>query len=141
MKVASPLKNDLFGAVAPEATAFPLRILVVDDEAAVRRLITGALAPFGYLVDVAEDGALAWEILQARRYDLLITDNQMPKVTGIELLQKLHASAADLPVIMATGSVPDDEFARNPWLQPASTLVKPFTLDALLDTVKKVLGE
>jgi CheY-like chemotaxis protein len=125
----------------PTPVAVPLRILVVDDEVSVRRLITGALAQSGYHVDAAEDGARAWEALQVKQYDLLITDNNMPKVTGVELIQKLHATSKALPIIMATGTVPEEEFARQPWLQPASTLVKPFTLDALLDTVKRVLGE
>ncbi len=117
----------------------PHRILVVDDEASLRRLITSTLASSGYHVDVAEDGADAWEALQVKHYDLLITDNNMPKVSGVELLQKLHATRHALPVIMATGTLPEEEFARNPCLKPAATLLKPYTLADLLKTVKAVL--
>ncbi len=51
----------------------------------------------------------------------------MPKVTGVELLQKLHDARLALPVIMATGTIPEAEFARYPWLRPNATLLKPYT--------------
>ncbi len=117
----------------------PHRILVVDDEASIRQLITSALVDSGYHVDAAEDGADAWEALQVNHYDLLITDNNMPNVSGVELLQKLHATRHALPVIMATGILPREEFTRKPWLEPAATLLKPYTLADLLKTVKAVL--
>ena len=69
----------------------PLRILVVDDDEAFRRLNTEVLNCSGYQVDAAEDGAVGWEAIQANRYDLLITDNSMPKLTGVELVKKLRA--------------------------------------------------
>jgi DNA-binding response OmpR family regulator len=117
----------------------PHRILVVDDEASIRRLITGTLVDSGYHVDAAEDGADAWEALQVNHYDLLITDNNMPKVSGVELLQRLHANRMAMPVIMATGALPKEEFTRNPWIEPAATLLKPYTIAELLETVKAVL--
>jgi DNA-binding response OmpR family regulator len=70
----------------------------------------------------------------------MITDHNMPKVSGVELLKKLRAARMALPVIMATGSLPDHEFARYPWLQPAATLLKPYTTDELLGTVREVLS-
>jgi two-component system alkaline phosphatase synthesis response regulator PhoP len=117
----------------------PPRILVADDEAAMRRLIACTLAGSGYHVDAVEDGADAWEALQVKHYDLLITDNHMPKLSGVELIEKLHATSKVLPVIMVTGTLPQEEFTRNPKLQPAATLLKPYTIAELLETVKKVL--
>jgi|ERR1022692_863691 DNA-binding response OmpR family regulator len=117
----------------------PLRILVVEDDISVRQLNIEILARSGYEVDAAEDGAAAWESLNGDSYDLMITDNGMPRLTGIELLKKLRAARMELPVIMATGTLPTEEFARSPWLQPAATLVKPYTIEELLRTVKKVL--
>jgi DNA-binding response OmpR family regulator len=117
----------------------PHRILVVDDEDSIRQLVTSTLVYSGYHVDAAVDGADAWEALQVKHYDLLLTDNNMPKVSGVELLQKLHATRHALPVILATGNMPKEEFARKPWLQPAATLLKPYTLADLLKTVKAVL--
>lgn len=63
----------------------------------------------------------------------------MPKVTGIELLKKLHAAQMPLPAIMATGSLPQDEFVRHPQIKPAVLLLKPYTIEDLLKSVKQVL--
>jgi DNA-binding response OmpR family regulator len=129
---------------AGELTCAPLppcRILLVEDEPHIRQLNTGALIHSGYHVDAAEDGAAGWEALGADSYDLMITDNNMPGLTGVELLKKLHASRMALPVIMATGELPKEEFTRYPWLQPAAMLLKPYTIAELLGTVKKVLRE
>jgi DNA-binding response OmpR family regulator len=115
------------------------RILVVEDDAAIRELNTGVLARFGYQVDAAEDGAAAWDALQLINYDLVVTDNQMPRVTGVELIKKMQDAHMDLPVIMATGTLPDEEFAHYPCLQPAVMLLKPYTYPELLDAVKAVL--
>jgi DNA-binding response OmpR family regulator len=115
------------------------RILVADDATELRQLMTFVLARSGYHVDSAEDGAIAWAALQARTYDLLITDHNMPKVTGVELVKNLRSVSMDVPVVMVTGTVPSRELAQNPSLQLAATLEKPFDLAELLDTVKNAL--
>jgi two-component system chemotaxis response regulator CheY len=115
------------------------RILVVEDDAGIRRVNTEVLIYSGYHVDAAEDGVVAWETLQLNNYDLMVTDNDMPRMTGVELMQKLQAARMALPVIMATGTVPDDQFTRYQLLQPAKTLIKPYTFDELLEAVKEVL--
>ena len=124
----------------PQGQARPVhRILVVDDETAVRLLMTAVLNGSGYHVDTAEDGAVAWAALQANPYDLLITDHCMPKITGVELVKKLRSARMALPVVMVTGTLPTYELAKNPSLQLAATLDKPFAATALLDTVENVL--
>jgi DNA-binding response OmpR family regulator len=114
---------------------------VVDDEPAIRQLNTEVLIDSGYQVDAAEDGGIAWEALNTHNYDLLITDHIIPKVSGIELLKKMRAARMNLPVIMATGNLPKEEFIRYPWLRPAVTLLKPYTIEEFLGAVKKVLYE
>ena len=114
---------------------------MVEDELHIRQLNTAVLIHSGYHVDAAEDGAAAWEALNADSYDLMITDNNMPRLTGVELLKKLYANRMALPVIMTTGQLPTEEFTRYPWLQPAATLIKPYTIAELVGTVKKVLRE
>jgi DNA-binding response OmpR family regulator len=116
------------------------RILVVDDNADTRLLSMDVLTDSGYEVEGAKDGAAGWEALQTCDYDLVVTDNQMPRMTGIEMLAKLYATRLTIPVIMATGNLPTDEFARKPWLTPDATLQRPFTNDDLVATVKKVLS-
>ncbi len=117
----------------------PHRILVVDDDHGIRRLSTEALKRSGYQVDAAEDGSAAWDALHVNGYHLLITDNDMPKMSGIELLKKLRAARIHVPVIMAAGALPHDEFIRHPNLRPAATLLKPYTIGDLIRMVKKVL--
>lgn len=121
-------------------TISPHRILVVDNEADIRRLNAELLIESGYQVDTAEDGALAWKALQVKNYDLLITDNSMPKVSGVELLRLIHQARIPLPVIMISGTMPLDELKREPWLRIHSMLCKPYTLAELLEKVKDLLN-
>ncbi|MDD5141658.1 MAG: GNAT family N-acetyltransferase [Verrucomicrobiales bacterium] len=117
----------------------PRRILVIEDDRELRQSNARELVHSGYAVDTAEDGAAAWEALQANRYDLLVTDNNMPKLTGLELLKDLRSAGMGLPVIMATGVLPTQELAKNPWLEPVAMLAKPYTTGQLLDVVKDAL--
>jgi len=119
----------------------PPRILVVDDDHDMRQLNVDVLEDSGYEVHAAKDGAAGWDLLLINRYDLVITDNQMPKMTGIEMIDRLRSAPLKIPIIMATGKLPVHEFTRRPWLYPEATLQRPFTIDALLATVKKVLRE
>jgi two-component system cell cycle response regulator CpdR len=114
------------------------RILVVDDDDDIRRFNAEALTGSGYHVEAAVDGAQGWEALNASRYDLLITDNSMPNLTGVELIKKLNEAQIPVRVILASGLERADQVEE---LRVAATLPKPFTLDELLGTVKKVLGE
>ncbi|HEV2328005.1 MAG TPA: response regulator [Verrucomicrobiae bacterium] len=115
------------------------RILVVDDDDDTRSLNTEVLVCSGYQVDTAADGAIAWETLQLNTYDLLLTDHDMPNLTGVELLKKLRAARMSLPVILISGTIPTIELSRHSWLQIDATLRKPYTRDELLVTVEKVL--
>jgi DNA-binding response OmpR family regulator len=116
------------------------RILFVDDSTAVREATANVLIGSGYHVDVAEDGEAGWKALHATKYDLLITDHNMPKLTGIELVKKLRSARMNLPVVLASAVLPTEELDRNPWLQIAATLLKPFAIDELLETVKAALS-
>lgn len=138
--IAEPIRPAAANAEALRVVKSTNRILVVDDEASVRHLTTEMLVRAGFEVDAAPDGAAGWEALQTKRYDLVITDNFMPKVTGIEMVKKLHAANMQLPVIMATAIFPQEEFILHPWLQAIPTLLKPFRSAKLLSTVKKVLS-
>ena len=120
-------------------TSSPHRILIVDEERDLRRLYAEALAGVGYHVDTAADGTTGWAALKTNHYHLLITEHETHNLTGVELVKMLRAARMALPVVMAAGRLPSHELARNPSLQLAATLSKPFHVDALLDTVKKVL--
>jgi DNA-binding response OmpR family regulator len=118
---------------------------VVEDDPDLRRLNAEVLKKSGYEVDTAEDGKAGWEVLHAVRhapesYALLITDHEMPGLTGLALIQKVRAARMALPVIMATGSLAAEDLCiRYPWLQPVAMLPKPYSVEQLLGTVEAVL--
>ena len=116
------------------------RILVVDDDKDIRQLISQFLIRSGYEVDIAEDGAAGWKMLHAVRYDpesydLLITDNNMPNMSGLELIKRVRSERMILPIILASGSEP----VNTQWLQLAAVLPKPFSPDQLVQTVQEAL--
>ena len=110
------------------------RVLIVEDNDVIHRVNAEVLIRSGYEVDIAENRASAWEALQSNKYDLLVTDNDMP---GIELLNKLHANRISLPVVLASGAVTTEKLKLHPWLRIDTTLLKPYTPDELLATVRK----
>ena len=134
-RLSRPARQFNAGRVRP-------RILVVEDEPDIRRLNAEVLKSFGYQVDTAEDGMAGWKALRAVRhapesYALLITDYDMPGLTGLALVKKLRAARLALPVIMATGRLlPEDLFTRYDWLQPVAALIKPYSVEQLLGTVE-----
>ena len=115
------------------------RVLVVDDEPLIRQLNTDILEEAGYQVEIAEDGAAAWNAMQLTEYDLVVTDNQMPKVSGVDLVVKIRTAGMVLPVIMATGTLPEEEFTQHLWLYPFVMLLKPYSLAELLGAAKAIL--
>jgi CheY-like chemotaxis protein len=118
-----------------------IRILVVDDDRESRQIMIDLLTSSGYQVEAANDGAAGWEALRTYDYDLVITDNHMPRMTGLEMIENLNLSYMTVPVIMATGNLPTAEFARNPSLKPEAALQKPFANKDLLDAIRNVLDE
>jgi DNA-binding NtrC family response regulator len=116
------------------------RILAVEDEEDLRQLNADVLLDAGYRVDVAANGAAAWAALKLHHYDLLITDQFMPKLSGVELLKKIHTAHLTLPVIMATEILPTWEFALHPCLQAVRMLRKPYTIEKFLAAVKDALA-
>ena len=126
-------------------TSPPPRILVVEDEPDIRRLNAEVLKSFGYKVDTAEDGLAGWKALHAVRhapdsYALLITDHDMPGLSGLALVKKVREARMALSVIMATGRLPpEDLFIRYDWLQPVAALIKPYSVEQLVGTVEAVL--
>jgi len=110
------------------------RILVTDDDP----ILCGIIAA---VVDMAFDGEKAWEILVHRHYDLLVTDNEMPRLTGMELVERVRNAGLGLPVIVASGSLSLRRASDYPPLQIAAVIPKPFALLEVLNTVRNVLPD
>lgn len=115
------------------------RIFLADKDQDVRRFSAQALMGSGYQVEVAEDGITAWATLQTRAFNLLITENNLSGLTGVELVKKLRSAHMSLPVIMATAKLPAEALAQNPSFQLAALLPKPYSIEELLETVREVL--
>jgi CheY-like chemotaxis protein len=118
-------------------------VLMCDDEPTIIRAAEIKLTRAGFEVAVCADGRAAWESIQKRRPDLLISDCQMPRLGGIELLKLLRENEAtrDLPVYMLTGKgfeLPVDELKEKYGL--LGVIAKPFSPRELLQTVETTLA-
>jgi CheY-like chemotaxis protein len=115
------------------------QILVVDDDAAVRKILCRVLADEGYRVREATRGAEALEITAAGEIDLMLLDLKLPEKNGWEIFERLTKDHPLLPVIIVTG--------RSNQLFPAlasgvgALVEKPIDFPALLQTVSRLLGE
>jgi len=125
-----------------DASATPLmKILVVEDEPIFRGLLISVLESSGYHVESAQDGMHALEILgeDHRRFDLVITDIQMPRMSGLELAQQLMAHPEPVPVIAMTGFGDMDLVVQLLRLGVEDFLEKPFGFDDMNHRVEVVL--
>jgi CheY-like chemotaxis protein len=117
-----------------------LRILCVDDDPSPRRLAARVLQAEGHEADTCATGAEAWALLQGQSYHLLITDNQMPELTGLELIHKIRRAGLTLPIILTSGVIDALSSEDLKWLPCGTTLAKPFIPSQLISAVKRVLA-
>jgi excisionase family DNA binding protein len=119
------------------------RVLVVDDEASIRDLLSKTLAIKEYDVDTVADGAAALERMRTTTpgYDLLIADLKMPGMDGLTLIRQAKKLNADLPVIIITGFSTENSAIEALNLGVAGYLTKPFRIPQVLDAAAKALGQ
>jgi DNA-binding NtrC family response regulator len=122
-------------AIHPEPSPSSARILVVDDDPILSRLMAMLLAGAGYQVDTAGDGEQGWTALNTKSYDLLMTDNDMPRLKGLGLVQRLRAAGMSLPVIVVSGSEHIRNFVDDAFLALAAVMPKPFNPQDLVAEV------
>jgi DNA-binding NtrC family response regulator len=115
------------------------RILVVDDQEMMRDSLAGTLVREGYEVVACNDGATAVGRLQAGRFDLLITDLKMPKMTGIELLAEARRLRADMPVVLMTAFATVNTAVEAMKLGAYDYIQKPFDGDEIKLLVERTL--
>lgn len=114
-----------------------MHILIVDDEPGIREIGARILEHAGFAVDVAADGEYAWEAVARKNYDLIITDQNMPRLDGTGLIQRLHAAGLRMPVILMTGTALPLESLKT---APDSFLAKPFSFSGLIEEVNRFLS-
>ncbi|PLX51092.1 MAG: response regulator [Desulfobulbaceae bacterium] len=120
-----------------------MKVLVVDDFATMRRIVKNILTQLGYKnIIEADDGSTAVDILKKEKVDLIISDWNMPKMTGLELLKHVRADAAlaDTPFIMVTAEAQQDNIILAVKAKVSQYIVKPFTADTLGEKIDKVFG-
>jgi excisionase family DNA binding protein len=117
------------------------RVLVVDDEASIRELLTKTLALAEYEVQDAPDGRAALALVRATTFDLLVTDLKMPGMDGLALIRDARRLVPTLPVIIITAYSTEASAIEAANLGVAGYLTKPFRIAKILTTVAKALGE
>ena len=141
------MRSGARAAAQPLASARPAagsarpRVLVVDDEASVRDLLSKTLALAEYDIDVAPDGRSALERMRMYAYDLLIVDLKMPGMDGLTLIREAKRYKADLPAIVITGFSSESSAIEAVNLGVAGYLTKPFRVPQVLAAAAKALGE
>jgi chemotaxis protein histidine kinase CheA len=127
------------GVVDPVSAPMVLagRALVVDDSRAIREAMTSMLGREGWIVDVAEDGARALQMTKQLRYDLVVTDLEMPNVDGFDLIVRLRKDDRyrSTPVIIITSRANPEHRARAKELNVRALVAKPITRRKLLEAL------
>ncbi len=118
-----------------------MKILVVDDFSTMRRIIKNLLRDLGFTnTSDADDGQTAWPMLKSGSYDFLVTDWNMPGMTGIDLLKAVRADPdlASLPVLMVTAEQKKEQIVEAAQAGVNGYIVKPFTAITLKEKIDKI---
>lgn len=120
-----------------------MRILIVDDFSTMRRIVKNQLADLGYTNTVeADDGKAAGPILQSGGIDFVITDWNMPGMTGIELLRNIRGDArtARIPVLMVTAEAQREQIIEAAQAGVNGYIIKPFTAQTLKEKLDRIFA-
>lgn len=118
-----------------------LKFLVVDDFSTMRRIVRNLLKDLGFTnVDEAEDGSVALQKLRSEPFDFVVSDWNMPVMTGIELLRQIRADAnlKKLPVLLITAEAKKENIIEAAQAGASGYIVKPFTAATLDEKLNKI---
>ena len=118
-----------------------IKILIVDDFSTMRRIVKNLLRQLGFNnIQEADDGTTALEQLKTDPVDLIISDWNMPKMTGLDLLKAVRADAtmANTPFIMVTAEAQQDNIILAVKAKVSQYIVKPFTAETLSEKLNKI---
>ncbi|MEX2453755.1 MAG: response regulator [Rhodospirillaceae bacterium] len=116
------------------------KILVAEDDTAVREFVSRALANNGHEVTPVADGLQALETLSESSFDLLLSDIVMPELDGIALSLKVAKDYPDMPILLMTGYAAERQRAHNLDALIHDVIAKPFTLQQICDAAERILG-
>lgn len=122
-----------------------MNILVVDDFSTMRRIITNVLRQLGFdNIREAEDGAKALQILEGQPFDFVITDWNMPEMSGLDLIKAIRASDNEqlkgIPVLMVTAEALQDNIIAAAKAGVNNYIIKPFDAQTLGDKINKIFA-
>jgi len=123
------------------AVDYNMRVMIVDDFATMRRIVKNILTQLGFKSFLeADDGSVAWELLQKEPVDFIVSDWNMPKMTGIELLKKVRADDRfkELPFLMVTAEAQKENIVEAVKAKVSNYIVKPFTPETLSEKIDKI---
>ncbi|WP_416307338.1 response regulator [Neptunicella sp. SCSIO 80796] len=117
-------------------------ILIVDDSPSIRQMVEVTLKSASYQVNAAKDGQEALELCQSKKFDFVLTDQNMPRMDGLTLIKSLRALSAykTVPIVMLTTETSDAMKAQGRASGATGWMVKPFDPAKLLEVLSKVLG-
>lgn len=113
--------------------------MLADDEPVILSTITRALANAGYIVTAVEDGQKAWEALERESFDLLVTDQQMPNLTGLELAKMMRQHGRQIPIVVMSAVLESFSAQDSESLRITRFLRKPFSLHDMTEAVAQAL--
>jgi two-component system chemotaxis response regulator CheY len=117
-------------------------ILIVDDSPSIRQMVEVTLKSANYSVSSAQDGQEAFNICKHTRFDLVLTDQNMPRMDGLTLIKSLRALSAyaSVPIVVLTTEASDSIKSQGKAAGASGWMVKPFDPNKLLEVLRKVLG-
>ena len=123
---------------------FGMKVLVVDDFSTMRRIVKNTLRQIGFTnIEEAEDGQKAYDRLIVEKFDFVVSDWNIPNMTGIDLLRKVRATPQikDIPFLMVTAEAKQENIVEAIKAGVSNYIVKPFTVATLDEKVKKIFKE
>ncbi|MDR1545353.1 MAG: chemotaxis response regulator CheY [Deltaproteobacteria bacterium] len=121
-----------------------IKVLVVDDFSTMRRIVKNILRQLGMNnITEAEDGVKAVAVLEIDKFDLIISDWNMPNMTGIELLRHVRSNdrLKDIPFLMVTAEAQQENIIEAVKAKVSNYIVKPFTADTLNEKIEKIFKD
>lgn len=132
------IEGQFFPLQSLEKTA-SMKILLVDDDQQIAHLITAALAPYNYIVDVATDGQMGWELLEGFAYALALVDVMLPKLDGISICRRLREHHNETPVLLLTARDANTDKIMGLDAGADDYMVKPFDVQELTARIRALL--
>ena len=117
------------------------KILTVEDEPSIRKALAMGLAPYGFDVDPAPNGAAALAMAGATRYDSMLVDLRLPDIDGFEVIRKIKTIQPELVPVVITGSASMESGIEAIHLEVVGCIRKPFSMAVVIDTLQQAVAK